>query len=67
MTDLYKVLEVNRDASESEIKKAFRKQSLQYHPDRNGDKSGAELETITNKFKTLYIYICVYVCIYICV
>jgi DnaJ-class molecular chaperone len=51
MTDLYKVLGIRRDASDSDIKKAFRKQSLQYHPDRNGDKSGQELEDITNKFK----------------
>jgi len=51
MTDLYKVLGVSRDASESDIKKAFRKQSLLYHPDKNSDKSGQELEDITNKFK----------------
>jgi len=51
MTDLYKVLGVSRDATDADIKKAFRKQSLQYHPDKNSDKSGAELEEITNKFK----------------
>ena len=51
MADLYKVLGVERNASDSEIKKAFRKQSLLYHPDKNSNKSGAELEEITNKFK----------------
>jgi DnaJ-class molecular chaperone len=35
MADLYKVLGVERNASDSEIKKAFRKQSLLYHPDKN--------------------------------
>ena len=51
MPDLYKVLGVDRKASDSEIKKAFRKQSLLYHPDKNSNKSGEELEEITNKFK----------------
>jgi DnaJ-class molecular chaperone len=51
MSDLYKTLGIDRNASESDIKKAFRKQSLQYHPDKNADKSGAELEEVTNKFK----------------
>ena len=32
--DYYKILGVNSDASESEIKKAYRKLSLQYHPDK---------------------------------
>lgn len=36
--DLYKVLGVERNASEKEIKKAFRKLSKKYHPDRNPDK-----------------------------
>ena len=34
-TDFYTLLNINRDASEKEIKKAFRKLSLKYHPDRN--------------------------------
>lgn len=33
--DYYNLLGVSRDASEKELKKAFRKKSLQYHPDRN--------------------------------
>lgn len=35
--NFYDVLGVDKDASEQEIKKAYRKLSLQYHPDRNND------------------------------
>jgi len=37
--DYYKILGVKRNASEREIKKAFKKLSLKYHPDKNKDKS----------------------------
>src|SRR3970040_1074625 len=39
--DYYDVIGVSRDSSPEEIKKAFRKLAMQYHPDRNKD-DGAE-------------------------
>lgn len=39
--DYYEALGVGRNASADELKKAFRKLAMQYHPDRNAD-SGAE-------------------------
>ena len=33
--DYYSILEVDRNASEDVIKKAYRKKAMQYHPDVN--------------------------------
>ena len=48
MADYYSVLGVSRGASDDEVKKAYRKLAMQYHPDRNNGSRDAE-----EKFKEI--------------
>src|SRR5215208_108958 len=55
MSDFYSTLGVPRDASEDDLKKAYRKLAMQYHPDRNNGSKEAEerFKAITEAYDVL--------------
>lgn len=55
MADFYEVLGVSRDATPEQIKKAYRKLAVKYHPDKNPDDTSAQdkFKKISEAYETL--------------
>jgi molecular chaperone DnaJ len=53
--DYYRIMGLSGDASEEEIKRAYRKLAMQYHPDRNRDdpQSAEKLKEINDAYHVL--------------
>ena len=49
--DLYQTLGIEKNSSDADIKKAYRKLAMKYHPDRNPGDSASE-----QKFKSCLLY-----------
>ena len=55
MADYYALLGLSRDASDDDLKKAYRKLAMQYHPDRNAGSRESEekFKEITDAYDVL--------------
>lgn len=52
MTEYYKILNVDKNATQEQIKKAYRKQALKYHPDKSKD-NGETFKKINEAYSVL--------------
>tara|TARA_Y100000996_G_scaffold384460_1_gene341170 strand:- start:2054 stop:3259 length:1206 start_codon:yes stop_codon:yes gene_type:complete len=51
MSDLYKILDINKNASDDEVKKAYRKMAMKHHPDKGG--SDEKFKEISEAYEIL--------------
>lgn len=51
--DYYQVLGVDKDSTEEELKKAYRKKALETHPDISKDKSGEKFKRVNEAYEVL--------------
>ena len=53
MTDPYKVLGISPDATDEEVKKAYRRMAMKYHPDKVANAGEQIRQQATEKFRKI--------------